>query len=217
MISFSAVLFDLDGTLLDTAPDLASALNVLLQEQGRDVLPYDLIRPVASNGSAGLLGLGFGITTEHHSYKRLQKRFLRLYQQNLARETQLFIGMDVVLNQLEQAHIPWGVVTNKPAFLTVPIIEQLGLAQRAACIVSGDTTAFIKPDPAPMLHASELIQIPPQQCMYIGDAQRDIQAGKNAGMKTVTALYGYLSEQDKPESWQADAMINHPTDLLEWI
>ncbi|MFW5449986.1 MAG: HAD family hydrolase [Methylophagaceae bacterium] len=217
MQPFSAILFDLDGTLVDTAPDLAFALNSLLQQQGLKALPYDTIRPVASHGSAGLLGLGFGITTEHPDYLSLQQRFLQLYQDNIARETALFDGMEEVLTSLEQTNITWGVVTNKPAFLTEPLMDALELTDRAACIVSADTTPYTKPHPAPMLHACELIQHSPENCLYIGDAARDIEAGKNANMKTVAALYGYLGEQDHPENWQADASINHPRDILQWI
>ncbi len=217
MQPFSAILFDLDGTLVDTAPDLAFALNSLLQEEGLETLSYTDIRPVASHGSAGLLGLGFGITTEHRDYPSLQQRFLQLYQDNIARETTLFEGMEEVISALEQANISWGVVTNKPAFLTEPLMDALELTDRAACIVSADTTPFTKPHPAPMLHACELINLPPEQCLYIGDAARDIEAGKNANMRTITALYGYLGAQDHPENWQADSSINHPHDILQWI
>lgn len=217
MLPINAVLFDLDGTLVDTAPDLAYALNTLLQEQGHSALPYEYIRPVASNGSAGLLGLGFGITTHHPEYKALQQRFLQLYQDNIARETRLFEGMEEVIAQLEKASITWGIVTNKPEFLTEPLVIALGLKNRAACIVSGDTTTHSKPHPAPMLYACELIQRQPEHCLYIGDAKRDIEAGKNANMQTMTARYGYLSNQDNPESWLADAIIDHPSELLQWI
>ncbi|NOQ77625.1 MAG: HAD-IA family hydrolase [Methylococcaceae bacterium] len=214
---FSAILFDLDGTLVDTAPDLAFALNTLLEQEGHSRLPYDDIRPVASHGSAALLALGFGISTEDTSYSPLQKRFLQLYQDNIARETALFEGMEEVLSALEKANIVWGIVTNKPAFLTEPLLAQLNLTHRAACIVSADTTPFSKPHPAPMLHACDIIQHQPESCLYIGDAQRDIEAGKNANMQTVTALYGYLSEQDDPDSWFADTVIQHPRDILQWL
>ncbi|PHS71116.1 MAG: phosphoglycolate phosphatase [Methylophaga sp.] len=214
---FSAILFDLDGTLVDTAPDLAFALNTLLKQENHQTLPYNDIRPVASHGSAGLLALGFGITTDHPDYASLQQRFLQIYQQNIARETRLFEGMEVVITALEQANITWGIVTNKPAFLTEPLLDALNLTQRTACIVSADTTPFSKPHPAPMLHACKLIKIQPEQCLYIGDAERDIKAGKNANMRTVAALYGYLSDQDHPEDWHADASINHPRDILQWI
>jgi len=213
----SAILFDLDGTLVDTAPDLAFALNTLLQENNLATLPYNEIRPVASHGSAGLLDLGFGISTQHQDYSSLQQRFLQLYQDNIARETVLFEGMEEVITKLEQVNIRWGVVTNKPAFLTEPLMDSLDLTRRAACIVSADTTPFSKPHPAPMLHACKLIQQQPEQCLYIGDAERDIEAGKNANMQTVAALYGYLGKQDHPENWHADAIINHPSDILKWI
>jgi len=215
--AFSAVLFDLDGTLVDTAPDLAFALNTLLEQEGYSPLPYENIRPVASHGSPALLALGFGISSEDESYTSLQKRFIQLYQDNIARETRLFNGMEEVLSALEKAEITWGIVTNKPAFLTEPLVEKLNLSHRAACIVSADTTPFSKPHPAPMLHACKIIQHAPEHCLYIGDAQRDIEAGKNANMQTVTALYGYLSEQDDPDSWLADMAIKDPRDILRWI
>ena len=214
---FSAILFDLDGTLVDTAPDLAFALNTLLGQEGFSALPFDDIRPVASHGSPGLLALGFGISTDDGRYSSLQKRFIQLYQDNIARETALFDGMEDVLSTLEKADIAWGIVTNKPAFLTEPLLEQLNLSHRAGCIVSADTTPFSKPHPAPMLYACDIIQHKPEDCLYIGDAKRDIDAGKNANMQTVAALYGYLSEQDDPNSWLADAVIKHPRDILQWL
>ncbi len=217
MQPFSAILFDLDGTLVDTAPDLAFALTRLMEQEGLEALPYDMIRPVASHGSAGLLGLGFDISTDHDDYPSLQQRFLQLYQDNIARETCLFEGMEEVLSALEQAEITWGIITNKPAFLTDPLVDKLNLTHRAACVVSADTTPHSKPHPAPMLHACKVINLSPEQCIYIGDAARDIEAGKNANMRTVAALYGYLSDQDRPEKWHADASINHPRDILQWI
>lgn len=217
MPTISAVLFDLDGTLVDTAPDLAFALNTLLQQQGLEPLPYQDIRPVASHGSLGLLGLGFGISDEHQDYNSLRQRFLQLYQDNIARKTALFDGMEDVISFLENSQIPWGIVTNKPAFLTDPLVELLGLKNRAACVVSGDTTAYSKPHPAPMLHACNLIKQPPEQCLYIGDAERDIAAGKNANMQTMAVRYGYLGSQDKPEQWQADTIVDKPSDILQWI
>ena len=217
MTPFNVIFFDLDGTLVDTAPDLAYALNNLLVEEGHAPLPFKQIRPVASNGSAGLLGLGFGITPDHTEYRPLQQRFLQLYQDNIARESGLFEGMEQVIHQLEQADISWGVITNKPAFLTAPLLAALNLTDRAACIVSGDTTPYSKPHPAPMLHACALINAEPQQCVYVGDAKRDIEAGKNANMRTVLARYGYLSQNDHPESWHADSIIDHPNEILQWI
>lgn len=217
MADFNVILFDLDGTLVDTAPDLAYALNCVLEEQGKAPLPYETIRPVASDGSPGLLGLGFGITPDDPGFKPLQQRFIELYQQNITRESRIFDGIQALLDHLEQINMRWGVVTNKPAFLTEPLMAALNLTERAACIVSGDTTQYSKPHPAPMLHACELINCQPEDCIYIGDAERDIEAGKNANMQTVIARYGYLGLQDNPESWQADAIINHPTEMLQWI
>ena len=217
MSQYQAVLFDLDGTLVDTAPDLGFALNTLLQEEGYAPLPDEQIRPVASNGSAGLLGLGFGITADDANFKPLQQRFIRLYQDNIARETAVFPGMLDVLHFLEDSNITWGIVTNKPTFLTDPLVKLLGLDERAACVVSGDTTSHAKPHPAPMLHACDLISIAPEHCLYIGDAARDIEAGKNANMTTIAARYGYITEGDDPQTWQADAYISHPHDLLAWF
>lgn len=183
MLSFSAVLFDLDGTLADTAPDLAFALNTLLHEEGKKTLPYEDIRPAASHGSVALLKLGFDLSPEDDKFKSLQQRFIELYQDNIDRETALFEGMEEVINKLEANNISWGIITNKPAFLTDPLVAKLGLVKRAACVVSGDTTAHSKPHPAPMLHACKLINHDPNDCLYIGDAKRDIEAGKNARMK----------------------------------
>ena len=213
----TAVFFDLDGTLVDTAPDLGFALNTLLQQEGLAPLPHDLIRPQASNGSAGLLGLGFGITADDANYRLLQQRFIKLYQDNITRESGLFPGMAAVLSHLEGAKLPWGIITNKPAFLTNPLVEQLDLAKRAACVVSGDTTAHSKPHPAPMLYACKLTSQVPENCLYIGDAARDIKAGKNANMTTLTARYGYITTDDNLDDWQADGIIDHPNELLQWL
>lgn len=214
---FNVVLFDLDGTLVDTAPDLGYALNTLLEQEGHQPLDHARIRPVASHGSAGLLKLGFGVEKEDPIYPALQQRFLSLYAENIARESALFIGMQQVLDGLSAQGIRWGVVTNKPSFLTIPLMEALQLTDAAACIVSADTTPFSKPHPAPMLHACKLVDTKPIDCIYIGDAERDIQAAHNAHMRSVVALYGYISETDEPEAWQADCMINHPYEILQWI
>jgi phosphoglycolate phosphatase len=217
MRDFSAVLFDLDGTLVDTAPDLAFALNSVLQEQGKALLPYDLIRPVASNGAAGLLDLGFAISGDDDIFPPLRARLLEIYQDNITRESKLFDGMEQVLTSLENANISWGIITNKPAFLTDPLVEALQLSKRAACVVSGDTTAHSKPHPAPMLHACKVINHSAEQCIYIGDAARDIEAGRNTNMQTVAALYGYIDKHDDPANWNADFSIQHPHDILKWI
>lgn len=217
MTKFDVIFFDLDGTLVDTAPDLAYALNQVLLEQDKQVLSYEKIRPVASHGSAGLLGLGFGITPDDAEFKPLQQRLLSVYRDNVSRESVLFDGIEPLLEKIENSGKKWGVITNKPAFLTEPLLLNLKLSGRAACIVSGDTVAKSKPDPMPMLHACTLAGVEPQQCLYLGDAERDIAAGRNANMYTIIAGYGYISSEDKPETWQADGIINHPSELPAWL
>lgn len=211
------VLFDLDGTLADTAPDLANALNRLLEEEGRPALPLEVIRPAASHGSIAMLRLVFDQPADDPEFQRLRQRFLELYLADIARNTVLFAGMDRVLTALETRGLNWGVVTNKPARFTDPLMQALGLADRAACIVSGDTTNNSKPHPEPMEHACRLAGSDATQCVYMGDARRDIEAGQAAGMRTLVARYGYLSTTDQPETWGADGMIAAPEKLLDWL
>jgi len=210
-----AVLFDLDGTLIDTAPDMANALNLLLAEEGKQSLPYANIRPVVSNGSEALVKLGFG--TNPPELDRLKQRYLDIYQAHLCVDSKLFEGMAELLLHIEQHNMNWGVVTNKPGWLTEPLMQQIGLAHRAATIVSGDTTLNRKPHPEPMFHACVRAGSEPAQCMYIGDAQRDIEAGNNAGMQTVVALYGYIGEWENISEWKACHKIKQPLEILELI
>ncbi len=211
------VLFDLDGTLADTAPDLVSAMNRLLRERGQPSLPFEQLRPHASHGSIGLIKEGFGLAPEDAGFEALRSRFLTLYEQNLVVATQLFPGMEAVLAQLEQMNIPWGIVTNKPAWLTDPIMEILGLDRRAACVVSGDTTPQRKPHPQPLHHACQLLDLPPEACIYVGDAERDIIAGKCAGMTTLVALFGYIHNLETPHQWGATALVSTPQELVNWL
>jgi len=211
------ILFDLDGTLADTAPDLAYALNTLLAEHGKPSLPYESIRPVASHGAAALIELGFGIPSNEPRFAPLRERFLEIYRAHLTRGTRLFPGMAALLDALVARGLNWGIVTNKPAFLTDPLVSQLGLNGDAACVVSGDTTANRKPHPEPMLHACKLAGSKAEECLYVGDAARDIQAGRSAGMKTLVALFGYIGEQDDPTSWGADGLIHAPREILDWL
>lgn len=211
------VLFDLDGTLIDTAPDIAIALNRVLSEQGKPALAYERIRPVVSHGSTALVELAFGISPADPLFVLFRDRFLDIYRNNLACESALFPGMTEVLASIEQRSMRWGVVTNKPAWLTEPLLEQLNLTARCACIISGDTIAQRKPHPAPMLLACERSSCEPAHCIYIGDAQRDVQAGKSAGMRTLIALFGYLAEDDRPETWGADALLENPAAILDWL
>jgi N-acetyl-D-muramate 6-phosphate phosphatase len=216
MRNHSALLLDLDGTLLDTAPDMGGALNRLLEENGRDPLPATIIRPVVSHGSARLVTLGFPAAAGDE-YERLRLRFLEIYSLNLSGNTRLFPGADVLLAELERRGLPWGIVTNKPGWLTDPLLEALDLGHRAACVVSGDTLPERKPHPLPLLHAAREIGVLPEHCVYAGDAERDIQAGRAAGMTTVVAAYGYLSESDDPLAWQPSGVVDEPTQLLEWM
>jgi len=211
------VLLDLDGTLADTAPDLAYALNRLREEEGRAPLPYEVIRAAVSHGSSALVRLGFGDVTDETAFAALRQRLLDRYHRHLARDTRLFAGMDALLQYVEDNGLNWGVVTNKPAFLTDPLMAALGLAARAACIVSGDTTAYCKPHPEPLLHACRLAGSAAAECVYIGDAERDIRAGRAAGMHTLAATFGYLGEADRPQEWGADALVDDPAAIIRWL
>ena len=210
------ILFDLDGTLLDTAPDLAEALNTVLTENRHDPLPFESIRPVVSHGGIALIQLGFGLQQSDPAFEPLRQRLLDVYRDNLSRHTTPFPGIEELLDTIEQRGINWGIVTNKPAWLTEPLLKDLNLFDRAVCVISGDTLDERKPHPAPMLYACELAGCKPEQCVYIGDARRDIEAGNNAGMHTLTALFGYIQEDDAPLTWEADGMIDAPLELLAW-
>lgn len=216
-VSIRTVLFDLDGTLADTAPDIARALNALRAEQGLGPLPDAVIRPVVSHGSSALVSLGLGAAAQDPHFDALRERFLALYAARLAVDTRLFPGMAALLCALEEQGRRWGVVTNKPAWLTEPLIEALGLAQRAACTVSGDSTRYRKPHPAPLLLACRDCAATPPQCLYVGDHRRDIEAGRNAGMHTLVALFGYLGTDDAPGAWGADGMVDSPAGIMDWI
>lgn len=217
MSAIRTVLFDLDGTLADTAPDLAFALNCVLEEQGREPLSFETIRPVVSHGGIALIKLGFGIDESSSDFQPLRQRLLDIYRTNIARKTRLFDGMSPLLDTLERRGLNWGVVTNKPAWLTEPLLDALGIKMRASSIVSGDTLPQRKPHPAPMLLACEQAGSDAAHCLYVGDAERDIEAGRNAGMRTLVALFGYLGETDFPENWQADGMVDSALDILDWL
>jgi len=211
------VLFDLDGTLLDTAPDLADALNTVLTENNREPLPFETIRSVVSHGGKALIELGFEIPDTDPQFEPLRQRLLAIYRDNVSNKTRLFPGMDEVIETLTERGLNWGIVTNKPGWLTDPLLADLGLDKQASCVISGDTLDERKPHPAPMLLACKMAGSTPLQCVYIGDAERDIEAGKNAGMHTLVALFGYFTPDDRPEKWNADGLLNTPMDLLSWL
>ncbi|MFW5431263.1 MAG: HAD family hydrolase [Methylophilaceae bacterium] len=213
----TTILFDLDGTLVDTAPDLGHALNLQLAKHDKPALSSAKIRPFASHGSIGLLGLGFGITPDDASFITMRDEYLDIYESVLTRTPTLFNGMQITLDGLAARGLAWGIVTNKPSRFTVPLVASMGLNQKAVCVVSGDDASKPKPSPETLLLACEKAQIQPENCFYVGDAERDIEAGRAAGMKTVVALYGYIEEKDKPLAWGADAVINQPQNLLKLI
>ena len=207
------VLFDLDGTLADTAPDLASALNKMRTDRGLEALPLDPLRRMASSGARGLVGVGFGLKPGDTEYEALRIEFLANYEKALHVHTRLFDGVEELLTAIE-ADRKWGVVTNKAKRFTDPLSRLIGFTGRAACVVSGDTTPHAKPHPAPLLHAAEVSGVAAGECIYVGDDLRDIQAGRAAGMKTLAVTWGYLGDTDPPEGWGADAVIHHPRDVL---
>lgn len=210
---FEAVLFDLDGTLADTAPDLCSAVNILLVEEDRPQQPFSSLRPYTSQGVRGLLWKGFGIEVSHGEYARLSARFLEIYAGQLCNLSRLFDGIPELLDTLESRGIAWGIVTNKRTRYTEPLVAALGLTPRTRCVVSGDTTAEAKPSPLPILHACEILGCAPQRTLYVGDDRRDIVAGLAAGTKTAAVSYGYLGDSGPIDTWGADFIADHPTTL----
>lgn len=209
-----AVLFDLDGTLADTAPDLAYALNQTLRHYGQKPLPYDAIRPVVSHGGIALIKLGFDMQLDDLGFEERRLFLLDVYLNNLCRETKLFDGMAEVIEQLEQRQIAWGIVTNKPAWLTDPLMQQMALADATPAIVSGDTCANKKPHPEPIEYACQLLQVDPEHSWYVGDAGRDMQAARAAKCAAIGATYGYIYPDDPINAWDTDALVDQPSDLL---
>ena len=211
-----AVLFDLDGTVLDTAPDMHRTLNQLLHEHGLPPSAYEAVRPCVSHGAGRVIRVGFPQAPEP-LFAALQERFLAIYRGALAVETRLFPGMDAVLEELGVRGLAAGIVTNKAAWLTDPLLQQLGLRDRFVCVVSGDTVAERKPHPLPMLHAAQLAGAAPAQCIYVGDARRDVEAAHSAGMPALVAGYGYIPSMAEAESWGGEGYLHAPRDLLPWL
>jgi 2-phosphoglycolate phosphatase len=209
-----AVFFDLDGTLADTAEDLAAPVNAMRAERGLEPMPVAQLRPYASMGARGLILRGLGVEREAPEFEALRIDFLQRYEQAMCVRTRLFDGMAQVLEALDDAGMRWGVVSNKVERYVRPIMESLGVLARSAAAVGGDTTAFPKPHPEPLLHAARLAAVDPRRCVYIGDDLRDVEAGRAAGMATVAAAYGFCGEASPPHSWGADALIERPIELI---
>ena len=216
-LQVDAVLFDLDGTLADTAGDLSVALNLVRADRGLAPVPLAGLRAHASSGARGLIGAGMGITPEAPEYEELREAFLAHYASCLAETTVLFAGVPELLDALERRRLPWGIVTNKFSRFTRPVVNALALAQRASTVVSGDTTPHAKPHPAPLLHAASGLRVPPSRCMYVGDDLRDIVAGNAAGMATIVAEYGYIGTGGASDTWPATGWIADPLALLNWL
>jgi phosphoglycolate phosphatase len=213
-----AALFDLDGTLLDTAPDMAGALATLLRSLGREPLPFDAVRTQVSHGSIAMIRIAFPeLAQGSERFEALRQQLLDLYRARIAEETRLFEGFEVVLAAMEQAGLPWGIVTNKPGWLTAPLLEQLGLAGRASAVLSGDTLPERKPHPRPLLVAAGQIGVAPGDCLYVGDALRDVQAAIAAGMRPLGVRFGYLDPRDAPEGWAVEGWLDRPVELLDWL
>ena len=212
-----AVLFDLDGTLADTAPDMARTVNVLRGRRGLAPVPLAQVRPHVSQGARGMICSAFEITTEHPEFQGLREEFLETYGANLCVDTRLFPGMDGLLDELEQRRIAWGVVTNKFERFARPVLEGLGIAQRAAVVVGGDTCARAKPFPDPLLFAARQIDVEPADTLYVGDDARDVQAARAAGMPVLVAGYGYLGDGPLPEAWGADGIVDSAAGIGAWI
>jgi N-acetyl-D-muramate 6-phosphate phosphatase len=214
--AIKAVLFDLDGTLLDTCEDMRHALNTLRAEENLQPLPYEQVRCQVSHGGHALVRLGFG-ALEPEAHETMRMRLLAIYRKQLAKHTRLFEGGDEMLLDLERRGLAWGIVTNKPGWLTDPLLVEVGLHTRARAVVSGDTLPERKPHPMPLLHAAEKMGVSPSECVYVGDAERDMQAAQAAGMYALIAGFGYLGDDDRADGWFSHGWLDTPLDLLRWL
>jgi phosphoglycolate phosphatase len=214
--AIQAILFDLDGTLADTAPDMARTVNAMLAARRRSPVPLEVVRPHVSKGARGMIGAAFGVTPEHADFAAMREEFLAVYADNLCVDTRLFPGMDELLDLLDERGLAWGVVTNKFEHLARSVLGGLGLASRTAVLVGGDTCARAKPFPDPLLHAAERLALSPNAILYVGDDERDVQAARAAGMPVLAAGYGYLGDGPGPERWGADAVVGSPSEIARW-
>lgn len=212
-----AVLFDLDGTLIDSAPDLGAAADQMRTARGLPSLPAEHYRPMAGAGARGMLGVAFGITPDTPEYNALREEFFSNYEARMTQTTYAFDGIAQLLADIEARGLLWGIVTNKSSRFTDPLTRAMPLLSGARAVVSGDTTPHAKPHPAPLFEAASRLGLAPEACIYVGDDERDIVAGRAAGMKTVAALYGYLGAVAAAQHWGADAAIKYPHELLQWL
>jgi len=210
----AAVLFDLDGTLIDSAPDLAGACNDMRVERGLAPVPYEQLRAMVGSGARGMVGAGFGVAPDHPGYLDLRDEFLRRYEARMTQETRVFADVLPLLARLAEERIAWGIVTNKATRFAAPLVAALGLAEVAGTLVCGDTTAHSKPHPEPLLEAARRLGVAPGACVYVGDDKRDVDAGRTAGMRTIVAAWGYLGAGDPPAAWDADAILAGPAGLM---
>lgn len=215
--NIAAVLFDLDGTLIDSAPDLGAAADKMRTDRGLESLPLALYRPMAGAGARGMISVAFGLTPDDARFADLKEEFFRNYESRMTENTSVFDGVAELIAQIGQAGLKWGVVTNKSARFTVPLTKAMPLFSTAQTIVSGDTTPHSKPHPAPLLEAARQLDLAPERCIYVGDDERDIVAGRAAGMPTVAAAYGYLGKTTGTDGWKADATIAAPGALLNLL
>lgn len=212
-----AILFDLDGTLIDSAPDLGAAVDEMRVQRGLASFPLDRYRHMAGAGARGMLGIAFGMTPEHPEYDVYKEEFFQRYERRLTQLTQAFDGVSHMLSELQQRRIPWGIVTNKSKRFTDPLVQQMALLRPAAVVISGDTTPHAKPHPEPLFEAARRLNIEPNRCWYVGDDERDIVAGRAAGMQTLAATYGYMGASPQWQDWGADDAIHQPQALLELL
>lgn len=213
----SAVLFDLDGTLIDSAPDLAGAANDLRAQHGLPPLPYERLRPMVGSGARGMVGVAFGVKPGDAEFEALRDAFLARYAERMLQETRVFAAVEPVLQVLAEAGLRWGIVTNKAMRFAEPVVQGLSLHQRSSVLIAGDSTPHAKPHPAPLLEAARRLDVPASQCIYVGDDLRDVQAGRGAGMATLAAAWGYLGAGESIEDWGADVVLDSPSQLLTWL